>query len=188
MRRTFLPALILLFTMFIMTTGARAQKGLPCGNEAEVARSRAQGLEAAAASCRRDLASGHSDCDINVQWRDLGMNYPIRLSIQEAETLASRLREFAAQIDTLDKQLAEARSRYEVETHGTYVTAGRIRCTQDTSVTVSGDRVTQCRLGCYRTYGIPYIDCWRDDIRLLGLCLFNNGLRLKACNDNCAKP
>jgi len=188
MRSKLLPALILIFVMMTIATAARGQKGLPCGNEADVARARAQALEAAAASCRQDLAHGHDSCDIRVEWRDLS-RYSAVFDAQQAETLAARLREFARAIDAFDKELQEARSHYEVNNpQGTYVTAGRLRCSQDTSVTLMGDRVSQCKMDCYRKYGLPYLDCWRGDFREMPLCMFNEGLRFAACNKNCAQP
>jgi len=195
MRRACFPALSLLFVMTIgtaITTLAQAQESvppLPCGNESEIARARAQALEVAAANCRRDLANGHDSCDISLQWKDLGMTYPVKFSAQEAEVLASRLRDFAAQLDAFDQQLAELRSHYDVDTHGTYVSSGiPPRCSKDTSVYLLGDRVDQCTSGCYRNYWLPAMDCWRDDIRLLGSCLAKNKIDLETCKSSCAQP
>lgn len=179
--RDMLLALAAAFAITMFTTVAHAQTTPACGNEPQIARDRAQRLDAAAASCRQDLTNPDNKwCHVRVSWKD-----DARISASEAEALAASLRKYADQMDAIDQQLDKSNSEFDVVGRGTYVSKGKLRCAADTSASTEGDKVTQCRLDCYQKFGVPYQQCWNEDIRAMGLCMANNGLSLKGCSQGC---
>lgn len=166
----------------LLPIGAVAQQEIVCGSEAQVARARAVRLERAAAGCRQDLAKGHPSCQIVVPWMS------ITITASEADALAAHNRRYAESMETFDKLLEEGRSHFDVHSsQGTYVSSAQLRCA-NVALSLQGERVTNCQLGCYRQFGIPALDCWRDTrIEQIGLCVLNNDLGLRLCSRNCTK-
>ncbi|HLH91466.1 MAG TPA: hypothetical protein VKX28_23690 [Xanthobacteraceae bacterium] len=177
--RRFVAALV---STLLLAAGRAAAQEVACGSEVAIARDRAQRLEAAAASCARDLSQGTDVCFVKVSWKD-----NVRISPQDAEALAKALRVFANIMEQLDSDLARERSKYDVHrSDQTVVADSMIKC-QPVGVSLGGDQVVKCQVDCYRQYGIPYLDCWRGDIRKMPACLNDNSGGLAACKAMCAQ-
>jgi hypothetical protein len=154
-----------------------------CGSEAEIARDRAQRLEAAAASCRSDLSKDFDYCHVVVSWKG-----NIRLSAERAASLAKALRVFASAMQRFDSELAESRGQFDVHrSDQTVVMPSTIKC-QKVGTQLGGDRVTACKVACYNQYFVPVLDCWRGGIDEMGACLIDNVGGLRVCASGCAEP
>jgi hypothetical protein len=168
--------------VFLALSMPLSAQDVVCGTEAAVARERAQRLERAAASCRRDLAEDHAYCHVRVSWKD-----DRRISAGQAEVLARQLRSYARAIETFDKELEERRSAFEVHTRGTYVSTAKLKCA-GAGARPAGDRVTACKMACWAQNFVPSLDCWRGGIDEMGPCLMNTAGGIRICSAGCDAP
>ncbi len=188
MRKTFFAASILFFaitTILTLYASAQQQKTQQCGSEADRARRLAAQLDVFIEQCRQNQMRGDTNCSISI------LNSSTRYTILDARDFAQRLRKFADRMDAFDRQFKPIQHDFEVDNQGTYKSNGVLRCQKDPSLYLAGDTVDQCKMQCYRTYGVPLMDCWRDDgmdVRLMGICFDNNGLGLMLCNKKCEQP
>jgi hypothetical protein len=151
-----------------------------CGNEALVARERAGKLRSSVETCRRYLAQGASFCDVRVAWKG-GIHIPT----EDAERLAADLEKYAEDMEVFDRRLAEFRGHYDVVGRGTVSSEQSFLKCRLVSSAPSSDATQTCIAGCFEAHSAALGDCWRDDVRPMGLCLINEGGRLLACERNC---
>lgn len=158
--------------------GAHANS-VVCPNQSAVARERAEHLERSISACKNYILAGARDCAVRVKWSN-----DVRISVDDAEHLAQALRSFGTEVEPIERRLIRLSPRFEVDTRGTVTTGGQLRCSQTHSFAQS-DAQTECLSSCYAEQSPKIADCWRGNIRMLGLCLINEGGRLLACKKSC---
>jgi hypothetical protein len=175
--------------LLLISCGADAADDVRCGTEAQIARARAQRLKSAADYCRRDLAAGHPGCVVSLE----SWNRREKLSIAQADALASKLQSFANNIEGFDNELEKRRQNFEVHIRGTVVSKGMLKCVgidarpDFPSAALHGDTVMACKIACYNEHYPEYMDCWRGGIDEMGACFINTVARLKICSASCGR-
>jgi hypothetical protein len=170
-----------LMSLFILAfVNSTQAQSIACGSEAIVSKQRAQKLHHAVAMCQQYFAQGASMCNVKVDWKSNA-----RLTVAEAARLADNLDQFTSRMEEIDRTLTSLYSRYEVNRRGTYVSeSGLLKC-QKSGVFLENDTTANCVVACYSDQSPRIADCWKEDIRIMGLCLLNEGGRLVACRKNC---